>query len=140
VVSGNNKRVSVLLLSAIAVATASGAEAADREPTRQRMAVAIRGGASMGAYEAGFNWTGLKLMRTTGQVDEWSMGGKPYEIELVSLAGASAGGINTLLSSLTWCALPGAFPDAVADNVFRDVWLTPDVNRGGGSGEQNGIT
>ena len=52
--------------------------------------------------------------------------------KIVTRAGASAGGINTLLAALTWSVnteKSGGFANRIDDNIFRDVWLTPDVNR-----------
>ena len=62
-----------------------------------RFSIAIRGGASKGAYEAGLNWSLLKFMR---EISDTRMlaSERTFQIELESITGASAGGINTLLS------------------------------------------
>jgi len=65
------------------------------------------------------------------QTGEWSLGGEPQHVEIAGIAGTSAGGINTVLAALAWSVNPeaaGGFPNRIDDNVFRDVWLTPDVN------------
>jgi predicted acylesterase/phospholipase RssA len=97
---------------------------------KQRFSMAISGGASKGAYEAGLNWAALKLVRETEDVSNIS-GGQLRSLDLVSVAGASAGGVNTILSALTWCLLSeesGGLPNRVDDNFFRDLWLRVDIN------------
>ncbi|UCB55913.1 MAG: patatin-like phospholipase family protein [Thiotrichales bacterium] len=114
-----------LLLFADCAAVSS---AADLE---RRFSMAISGGASKGAYEAGLNWGLLKMMQEVSMIDQ-GMIGEARHMEAASFAGASAGGINTLLSGLTWCSLPeseGGVVNRIDQNIFRDVWLIPDVNR-----------
>ena len=117
----------VLLFSVGAFAGPAGAQ----EPiVPGRLSLAISGGASKGAYEAGLNWAILKLIGHAEGVTALSVGRlRPFE--LASVAGASAGGVNTILSGLTWCtreAAEGGIPNRIDDNVFRDVWLRIDIN------------
>ncbi len=98
----------------------------------RRISFAISGGASKGAYEAGLMWGLIEVTRQVKNAGEWSLGGEPRPIEIASIAGASAGGINTLLAALVWAVNPedkGGFVNRINDNIFRDVWLTTDVNR-----------
>ena len=98
---------------------------------KQRLSFAISGGASKGAYEAGINWAGLTILRHEGDSADPVLKGRVRPYEAVSMAGASAGGINTLLSGMTWCVKPedeGGFPNRIDDNIFRYVWLMPDIN------------
>jgi len=98
---------------------------------RQRLSFAISGGASKGAYEAGINWAGLTILRHEGDRTDPVLKGRVRPYEASSFAGASAGGINTLLSGMTWCVKPeqqGGFPNRIDDNIFRHVWLMPDIN------------
>ena len=116
--------VSLLLFGNFATVSS----AADLE---RRFSIAISGGASKGAYEAGLNWSLLKMMQETEMIDQ-GMIGEARRMEAASFSGASAGGINTLLSGLTWCSLPesqGGVVNRIDSNIFRDVWLVPDVNR-----------
>ena len=102
---------------------------ADSRPNQ--IALAISGGASMGAYEAGLIWGLIEVIHEVEQSGHWSLGGEPRPIEIASIAGTSAGGINSLLAALTWSVKPqseGGFANRIDDNIFRDVWLTPDVN------------
>lgn len=99
--------------------------------SRQRLSFAISGGASLGAYEAGINWALLTLMRYEAQKDQDSKGERYRPYDAASMTGASAGSINALLSALTWCARhesDGGFPNRIDDNLFRNVWLSLDIN------------
>ena len=103
---------------------------AQEQQTLQRFSVAISGGASKGAYEAGLNWAVLKLIREGARLATLT-GGRILPTEVVSVTGASAGGINTLLTGLTWCARTnsaGGFGNTIDNNVFRDIWLRVDIN------------
>ena len=98
---------------------------------QRRFSIAISGGASKGAYEAGLNWGLLKMMQDISKI-EHDLIGEARTLEAASFSGASAGGINTVLSGLTWCSLPeeeGGLTNTIDENIFRDVWLAPDVNR-----------
>ncbi|MGA6925143.1 MAG: patatin-like phospholipase family protein, partial [Desulfosarcina sp.] len=104
--------------------------AADTDPTR--FSLAISGGASKGAYEAGLIWGMIEVLRQVQDAENGSLGGEPRPIEIASIAGTSAGGINTLLAAMAWSVKPerdGGFANRIDENIFRDVWLTPDVNR-----------
>jgi len=100
------------------------------EITPQRMAFAISGGASKGAYEAGINWGLLAVFRAVSGEDP-ALAGRIRPIEMASIAGTSAGGINTMLSGLAWCMEPesrGGPANRIDRNIFRFIWLTPDIN------------
>jgi hypothetical protein len=105
---------------------------ATAETYPDRISLAISGGASMGAYEAGLIWGLIEGTRQVEKTRNWSLGGERRPIEIASIVGTSAGGINTLLAALAWSVNPeneGGFTNRINDNIFRDVWLTPDVNR-----------
>lgn len=95
-----------------------------------RFSIAISGGASKGAYEAGLNWGVLKIILESPKLKTMT-GGQFIPLEAGSITGASAGGINTLLSGLTLCSRPeaeGGLSNHINDNVFRDIWLRADIN------------
>jgi predicted acylesterase/phospholipase RssA len=118
----------VALLMGVAVMTESSAATDTDHP--QRFAIAISGGASMGAYEAGLNWAALKLLRVSEGLRTLG-GGRFRSMEVTSAAGASAGGVNTILTGLTWCGrsdAEGGPPNRIDDNAFRDIWLRVDIN------------
>ena len=105
---------------------------ATAETYPNRISLAVSGGASKGAYEAGLIWGLIEVLHQVEKTENWAFGGEPRAIEIASIAGTSAGGINTLLAALVWSVNPedkGGFTNRINDNIFRDVWLTPDVNR-----------
>lgn len=96
----------------------------------RRFSVAISGGGSLGAYEAGLNWGVLRAIRAFEQ-NSVNLGGTLRPIEAASFAGASAGGINAVVSAMVWCVRSeseGGFANRIDDNVFRNLWMLPDVN------------
>lgn len=119
-----------LMAAAVGVGLLAGNAAGVERDASQRFSMAISGGASKGAYEAGLNWAALKLVRETEDVTTLN-GGRVRPLELVSVAGASAGGVNTILTALTWCLRPdesSGIPNRIDDNFFRDLWLRVDIN------------
>ena len=119
-----------LMAVLIGLGLLNGNAFAELDNKNQRLSIAISGGASKGAYEAGLNWAALKLVRGMEKLSTLS-GGAVRPMEVVSVAGASAGGVNTILSGLAWCARPesdGGIANSIDDNVFRNIWLRLDIN------------
>lgn len=89
-------------------------------------ALAVRGGVSLGSYEAGINWALIRYMKERRA--EASGRGENHA-ELFAASGASAGSINAVISALSWCVdsrkgrESGLFPDELGSNLFRDTWL-----------------
>ncbi|WP_294956331.1 patatin-like phospholipase family protein [Sulfurovum sp.] len=78
----------------------------------------ISGGVSLGAYESGYNWAMIKMMKNLRQHAVYI---KP---ELRAVAGASAGSINALLTTLYWCQKEDVpLKNSVEDNLFYDTWV-----------------
>lgn len=101
------------------------------DQSTHRYSLAISGGASKGAYEAGLNWGIVKYLQRIRKIKP-ATGGEFRNIKFSSFSGASAGAINTLLSSLTWCAKDeenGGPINQIQSNLFKDLWTIPDVNR-----------
>ena len=112
-----------LMAAVIGAALMAGSTDAQEGDARQRFSIAISGGASKGAYEAGLNWAAIKAVRATEDLESLG-GGRFRPWEFASAAGASAGGVNTILSGLTWCVRPeaeGGLPNRIHNNVFRDI-------------------
>jgi len=125
-----NRLLRILIAVVIGALLQSGNVIAGEPVEYQRFSIAISGGASKGAYEAGLNWAVLKLIRESENLHTLS-GGKIRPTQLASITGASAGGVNTILSGLTWCSLPeseGGIKNRIDDNLFRDIWLRVDIN------------
>lgn len=118
------------MLAVIAAGLAMASACASANESLQRYSIAISGGASKGAYEAGFNWALLKLSRESENLVSVT-GGRFRRSEVASVAGASAGGINTILTGMTWCLrsdVDGTIGNSVYRNVYRDIWLGIDIN------------
>ena len=82
------------------------------------LSIVISGGVSLGAYEAGYNWAMIKMMTKA------KTSSKIVDPELRSVAGASAGSINALLSAMYWCqkdSIP--LRNSVDDNLFYETWV-----------------
>ena len=101
------------------------------EETSQRVSIAISGGASKGAYEAGLNWAIVRILRYEAESEDTVLKGRFRPFDAVSMSGASAGGINAVMSAMAWCLRPEAEQGIVStlnDNVFRNLWLEHDIN------------
>ncbi|MCW8852234.1 MAG: hypothetical protein OQK44_06165, partial [Gammaproteobacteria bacterium] len=97
----------------------SGHSEASTKNQHSPFSIAISGGASKGAYEAGLNWSAIKILGETNSFRNMT-GGQFFPLEAVSITGASAGGINTLLSGLSWCSLAekdGGISNRIDNNV-----------------------
>lgn len=89
---------------------------AERE--KVNASLVISGGVSLGAYEAGYNWT---LIRILTKVKTSS---KLVDPDLRSITGASAGSINALLSAMYWCQKDSVpLKNHVDDNLFYETWV-----------------
>jgi len=125
-----NHLLRILIAVVIGTLLLSGNLIARETDEYQRFSIAISGGASKGAYEAGLNWAILKLIRESENLHTLS-GGKIRPLHIASITGASAGGVNTILSGLTWCSRPeayGGLVNRIDKNLFRDIWLRVDIN------------
>lgn len=89
---------------------------AERE--KVNASLVISGGVSLGAYEAGYNWT---LIRILTKVKTSS---KLVDPNLLSITGASAGSLNALLSAMYWCQKDSVpLRNHVDDNLFYETWV-----------------
>jgi predicted acylesterase/phospholipase RssA len=68
---------------------------------------AVKGGVSLGSYEAGLNWVYLEEI-------------KRRQHRLNTFTGASAGSINALMSAIRYCEEDT--PPEVENNIFRRTW------------------
>ena len=89
------------------------------------MSLAISGGISLGSYEAGLNWAIVKQLKIARDKPEKRI--DQYQPSIRAIAGASAGGINALVSAIAWCLddkkIDGQVSDVINNNLFRDIWL-----------------
>ena len=79
----------------------------------------ISGGISLGAYESGYNWAMVNLLKKLAK-------NSSITPKLTASAGASAGAINTLLSSIYWCQESNEF-NSVDNNLFFNTWGKIDI-------------
>ena len=94
---------------------------AERE--KIKTSLVISGGVSLGAYESGYNWALIRMMNKIRSES------KLVEPDLRSIAGASAGAINSALSAIYWCqkdSIP--LKNTVDDNLFYDTWVNLDID------------
>ena len=123
-------KFTVLISLILCLGLLSGNIEASTNIQHSRFSIAISGGASKGAYEAGLNWSAIKILSEAKRIRNLA-GGQFFTPEVVSITGASAGGINTLLSGLSWCSLDekdGGISNRIDANVFRDIWLRVDID------------
>ncbi len=91
---------------------------AEAEREKLNMSMVISGGVSLGAYEAGYNWAMIKMLNEVRDKR------KLVEPDLRSVAGASAGSINALLTAMYWCQKPSVpLHNSVDDNLFYETWV-----------------
>jgi predicted acylesterase/phospholipase RssA len=88
-------------------------------------AFAISGGISLGSYEAGMNWALLNYQKS---LRDDAARGNNLPPKLMAVTGASAGGINALMTGLSWCMDPQKtrgteFDDTIDNNLFKQMWL-----------------
>jgi predicted acylesterase/phospholipase RssA len=94
------------------------AEGEKPEYGKVNFSLIISGGVSLGAYEAGYNWAIINMMSELQEAGVW------VEPELSSIAGASAGAINALLSAMYWCQKDSVpLKNSVDDNLFYETWV-----------------
>ena len=102
--------------SAKATCTAGALPAPPTEIPSRDYGLTISGAISVGTYEAGVNWAlvaGMRAYRAKAP------GLRPFMPRLHAVTGASAGAINTFLTSIAYC---GKSQSTVADNVFLQSW------------------
>ncbi len=90
-------------------------QAKEREPIN--ISMVISGGVSLGAYESGYNWAMIKMLKKVRK------NGNLVKPNLRSVAGASAGSINALLSAMYWCQEESAPLNEVDNNLFYETWV-----------------
>jgi len=88
-------------------------------------ALAIKGGISLGSYESGMNWFFIEQLKRNNK-------------KLNVIAGASAGGINAVISAIQFCkesTLPKKSNLSFVGNLFFDAWnvdaytLLPELSK-----------
>jgi len=109
----------IFLLTLLCVVLTTSAAASKK---KEDFSLVISGGISLGAYEAGYNWALIKYMTYLKHNSSMT------EVSMRSIAGASAGAINTLMSSIAWCRSKEALDinNTIEDNLFYSMWAEVD--------------
>ena len=106
-----------LILSFLLLFVPLSAETARNEQINFSMV--ISGGVSLGAYESGYNWAMIKALGEIRHSPKWNI--NPV---LRSVAGASAGSINALLTAAYWCQKESVpYQNTVEENLFYETWV-----------------
>ncbi len=107
------------LILIILICFCSNIHAKDKQ---ENFSLVISGGISLGAYEAGYNWSLLKYMTYLKH------NSNKTDIDMKSIAGASAGAINALMSSMAWCRKKEALDinNSIENNLFYHMWTEVD--------------
>ncbi len=108
----------MVLSAALALLTTAAPAPADTH-LDDGYALTLSGGVSLGSYEAGLNWSLVRVFRT--RMGEMLLRRKPI---LVGVTGASAGSINALLVAALYCETDAsAAKSSIDDNLLRSAWL-----------------
>ena len=91
------------------------------QDTQKDFSLIISGGISLGAYEAGYNWA---LMKQLNHLKYNST----KTIKMHSIAGASAGAINSVMSAMAWCRSKEMVDkeNLIDNNLFYRMWTAID--------------
>ena len=89
------------------------------ERKKVEFSMVISGGVSLGAYEAGYNWAAINILKRERLTNT------ELKPELRSVSGASAGSINSLLTAMYWCQEDSVLlKNSIEDNLFYNTWVT----------------
>ena len=87
------------------------------------LSMVISGGVSLGAYESGYNWAMIRMLT------EIKSKNPDINPRLRSVAGASAGSINALLTAVYWCQKESVpYKNSVQDNLFYETWVNLGID------------
>ena len=108
-----------MLVPVVLTLLASAPSAAEQARLEDGYALTLSGGVSLGSYEAGLNWTLVRVFRA--EMSEMLLRRQP---RLVGVTGASAGSINALLVAALYCeTTESAARASIDDNLLRSAWL-----------------
>jgi predicted acylesterase/phospholipase RssA len=120
-------------LALLPVATlAQAISLAPKESGAQRdsvvhVAMAISGGASLGSYQSGVTWTLIEFYRRATLDRPYAEAHKLKRYSLASIAGASAGNINAVLSAIAWCG--GRPPRRPEESLYWSIWVRVGIDQ-----------
>jgi hypothetical protein len=88
--------------------------------------LSVSGGISLGAYEAGVNWSIVEFLRASQDPAFREAIGARDGYYLAAATGASAGNVNGLLSALEWCADRAREPE---ESLFWTMWVQTGIEQ-----------
>ncbi|MDH5543978.1 MAG: patatin-like phospholipase family protein [Gammaproteobacteria bacterium] len=120
-----------MLFACFLISTSSLSADADTSSQQEvPIALAISGAISLGAYEAGYNWALINILK---KIKQQGFQNRNYP-ELKGVSGTSAGSVNALFSAMVWCmdesklaALPGVLSNVDKQNLFEALWLKTGI-------------
>lgn len=92
----------------------------------QPMVLAVSGGVSRGAYQAGVNWALIETFRRTRDDASFTAKTGMPPMTLAVSTGASAGNVNTVLSAIEACA-PAAQAQNPESSLFWQIWMPTGI-------------
>jgi hypothetical protein len=105
-----------------------------------KIALSATGGTSKGSYQAGIDWTLVEFLRRTRTLEfREKLGAQGFKVkdglDLAAASGASAGNLDALLASITWCTRavgpsPPGLPNIKAEeSLFWTVWVGTSMSK-----------
>jgi len=119
----------LIIFASLMALLVPASDAAQQSPPAEDeipFSLAVRGGVSLGSYEAGLNWAMVRYMKALRHNS--IARNYPYA-ELRSVSGASAGSINSLLTAVTWCGdesqadRNSLSSNRLTANLFENSWM-----------------
>ncbi len=102
-------------------------EAGARRDSVVQLAMAISGGASLGSYQSGVTWAMIEFYRRATLDTAYARRHHLPRFSLASIAGASAGNINAVLSAIEWCS--GRPPRAPEQSLYWSIWVRVGIEQ-----------
>jgi predicted acylesterase/phospholipase RssA len=89
--------------------------------------MAISGGASLGSYQSGVTWAMVEFYRRATLDRAYAQRHDLPRFSLASIAGASAGNINAVLSAIEWCS--GKPPRPPEESLYWSIWVRVGIEQ-----------
>jgi len=102
-------------------------QAGARRDSIVQLAMAISGGASLGSYQSGVTWAMIEFYRRATLDRAYAQRHTLPRFSLASIAGASAGNINAVLSAIEWCS--GRPPRPPEESLYWSIWVRVGIEQ-----------
>ena len=115
------KHLIAFCICSLCISTHIHAQSFDRDTLN--ISLSVSGGASLGSYQAGLNWTLINFMKEVNDkpwfIRNFQVEAAPY-YNLTGISGSSAGNINSLLSTIEWYKKDVSKAE---ESVFWETWI-----------------